>query len=296
VRTQQSTSTPSTPTHPPPVPTHDGLIPQSPLIKEENTTANASTASKQSAKPSTTSRTYTWSRKPTYRLNTHIPDVPFLTTVITQYHATTPNISLTCAYVDNPQTTITAALSILGTAIPTEALQTMFKNDHTASGSTLTAILKENDADKYLRFEDYGTAVANKNLTHGLNALFLGHSGPNFGKNDTNTETFNGSHIILCQIDCEAPKTAHQKRTSQWALFFPHMNTVMTCHNYSDKGNTKHAWVLGTELIEFFKANNHSRIDWRFGKILFPHKANNATDVRLSSAVFIKAKSRNLTL
>jgi hypothetical protein len=165
----------------------------------------------------------------------------------------------------------------------------MFKNDHTALGSTLTAILKENDADKYLRFEDYNTAVANKNLSPGLNALFLGHLGPNFGKNDTNTETFNGSHIILCQIDCEAYKTAHHKRTSQWALFPPHMNTVMTCHNYSDKGNTKHAWVLGTELIEFFEANNHSRIDRRFGKILFPHKADNATDVKLSSAVFITA-------
>jgi hypothetical protein len=199
-------------------------------------------------------------------------------------------------YDDNPQTTITAALNILGIAIPTEALQTMFKNDHTASGSTLAAILKENDADKYLRFEDYGTAVANKNLTHGLNALFLGHLGPNFRKNDTNTEMFNGSHIILCQIDCKAHKTAHHKRTSQWALFSPHMNTVMTCHNTTNKGNTKHAWVLGTELIEFFKNNNHSRIDRRFGKILFPHKSDNATDIRLSSAVFITAKSRNLNL
>jgi hypothetical protein len=73
------------------------------------------------------------------------------------------------------------------------------------------------------------------------------------------------------------------------------MNTVMTCHNTSDKGNTKHAWVLGNELIEFFKADNHGRIDRRFGKIVFSHKSDNATDVRLNSAVFITAKSRNLT-
>jgi hypothetical protein len=214
----------TTTTHPPPATTHEGLIPQSPLIKEEKatTTANASTTGTKSTKPSATPRTYTWSRKPTVRLNVHIPDEPFLTTVITQYHATTPNIPLSCAYDDNPQTTITAALSILGTATPTEALQTMLNNNHTASGSTLTAILMENDADKYLRFEDYSTAVANKNLTPGLNALFLGHSGPNFGKNDTNAETFNGSHIILCQIDCEAPKTAHETDFPVGSVFPPH--------------------------------------------------------------------------
>jgi hypothetical protein len=56
----------------------------------------------------------------------------------------------------------------------------------------------------------------------------------------------------------------------------------------------QHAWVLGNELIEFFKADNHGRIERRFGKIVFPHKSDNATDVRLNSAVFIKAKSKNL--
>jgi hypothetical protein len=172
----------------------------------------------------------------------------------------------------------------------------MFHDNHTASGSTLTAILKENDANKYFRFEDYNTAVANKNLTPGLNALFLGHSGPNFGKSDENTETFNGSHLILCHIGCEAPKTTNQHRTSRLALFFPHMNTVMTCHDCIGNGKTKHAWVLGTELLDFFKVKNQSRIDLRFGKILFPYKADNATDVKLNSAVFITAKSRNLNL
>jgi hypothetical protein len=158
----------------------------------------------------------------------------------------------------------------------------MFKTDNITSGSTLTAILKEN------------TAVVNKGLTRGLSALFLGHLGSNLGKTDTTTETFKGSHIILCQLNCEANKTANHKRTSQWALFSPHMNTVMTCHDTSDKGINKHAWVLGNELIEFFKSDNQARIDRRFGKIVFPHKSDNATDVRLNHSVFITAKSKNL--
>jgi hypothetical protein len=231
-------SYPPNPTHPPPVTTHDGLIPPSPVIKEETTTATASTSTKQSAKPSATSRNYTWSRKPTSRLNTPITDAPFLTTVTTQYPAATPNILLTCAYDDNPRKTITAALNILGIAIPMEAFQTMFKNDHTISGSTLTAILKEND-----------TSSREQKPHFRPQCTFLGHSGPNFGQNDTNTEMFKGSHNILCQIDCEAHKAANHRRTSHLALFSPHMNTVMTCHNTSDKGKIKHAWVLGTELI-----------------------------------------------
>jgi hypothetical protein len=157
---------------------------------------------------------------------------------------------------------------------------------------TLAAILKENNAGNHLQFKDYNAAVADKNLTTGLEALFLGHSGPNFG--DANG--FNNSHLILCQINCEAPKATSQRRTYQWALFFPHMNTVMTCHNCSDGGLTKHAWVLGTKLLDFFKVSNQSRIDQRLGKILFPHKADNSTDVKLNSAVFLTAKSRNLNL
>jgi hypothetical protein len=105
-----------------------GLIPPSPLIKEEQppTTTYAATTDKSSTKPPATKKTYHWSSKPTYRLNVHIHDEPFLTTVITQYPGTSPNILLTCTYDDNPQATLTAVLSILGTTLPTEVLQTMF--------------------------------------------------------------------------------------------------------------------------------------------------------------------------
>jgi hypothetical protein len=74
------------------------------------------------------------------------------------------------------------------------------------------------------------------------------------------------------------------------------MNTVMTCHDCIDSGKTKHAWVSGTEILDFFKANNFSRIDWLMGKIFFPNKADNTTDVKLNSAVFLTAKSRNPNL
>jgi hypothetical protein len=132
---------------------------------------------------------------------THINDETFLTTITTQYPGASTDIPLTCTYDNNPQATLTAALSILGTTLPTEVLQKMFQHNPTRSGSTLAAILKENNADKHFQSEEYNTAVVNRNLTPGLNAFFLGHSGPNFGKTDENTDTFNNNHLILCQID-----------------------------------------------------------------------------------------------
>jgi hypothetical protein len=245
----------------------------------------ASTTNKSLTKPPATPRTYKWFPKPTTKLNTHIHDETFLMTITTQYSGTSPDITLTCTYDNNPQTTLTAALSILGTTLPTEVLQKMFKYKPTESERTLSAILKESNADKHFIFEDYNAAVADRNLTPGLNALFLGHSGPNFGETDKNANTFNNSHIILCQIDCEAPQATNRNRTYQWALFFLHMNTVKACHDYIDSGKTKHTWVFGTEVIDFFKNGNQSRIDRRLGIILFPHKADNATDVKLNSAV-----------
>jgi hypothetical protein len=142
----------------------------------------------------------------------------------------------------------------------------MFQYNLTKSGKTLAAVLKEHYADKHFQFEDYNAAVADRNLTPGLEALFLGHSGPNFG----GATCFNNSHQIRCQMDCEAPKSTNQCQTFQWALFFPHMNTVMTCHERIDSGKTKHAWVLGSDILDFFKDNNSGRIDQRMGKIYFP--------------------------
>jgi hypothetical protein len=170
--------------------------------------------------------TYKCLPKPAAKLNVHIHDNSFLKTIAAEYAGATTDITLSYTYNDNPQATLTAALSILGTTLPAEVLQTMFHYNPTKSGKTLAAILKENNADNHFRFKDYNAAVADKNLTPGLEALFLGHSGPNFGGNG-----FNNSHLILCQIDCEAPKTTNQRGTYQWAPFFPHMNTAMTCHN-----------------------------------------------------------------
>jgi hypothetical protein len=194
-----------------PITTTEGLIPPSPQVKEENlpTTTTTSTSDKSSTEPTATVKTYKWSHLPAAKLNTHIHDASFLKTIATEYAGASTDITLTCTYDDNPQTTLTAALSILGTTLPAEVLQKMFQYNPTQSGRTLAAILKENNADKHFRFEDYNTAVADKNLTPGLEALFLGYWGPNFGDTGGNTNSFNNSHLILCQIDCEAPKSTN---------------------------------------------------------------------------------------
>jgi hypothetical protein len=63
------------------------------------------------------------------------------------------------------------------------------------------------------------------------------------------------------------------------------------CHDCNNSGKTKHAWVLGTDILDFFKDNNQS-----MGEIFFQNKADNTTDVKLNSATFLTAKSRNLNL
>jgi hypothetical protein len=233
------------PAPPPPITNTDGLIPPSPIVKEENhpTTTAASTSDNSLTEPTATVKTYKWSHLPTSKLNTHIHDASFLKTIATEYAGASTDITLTCTYDDNPQATLIAALSILGTTLLAEALQKMFQYNPTQSGKTLAAILKENNADKHFRFEDYDTAVGDKNLTPGLELLFLGYSGPNFGDTNGDTNGFNNSNLFLCQIGCKAPKTTNQRQTYQWALFSPHMNTVMTCHDCNDGGQTKHAWV-----------------------------------------------------
>jgi hypothetical protein len=143
------------------------------------------------------------------KLNTHPHSQrdAFLKTIATEYPGATTNITLTCTYGNNPQATLTAALHILGTTLPADVLQPMFQYNLTKSGKTLAAVLKEHNADKYFHFDDYNAAVADKNLAPGLEALFLGHSGPNLGS----ATGFNNSHPILCQMDCKAPKSTNQR-------------------------------------------------------------------------------------
>jgi hypothetical protein len=250
------------------VPDTGEIIPPSPPVKQKPPTLpiDAPTLAKAAINSPAPVHTYKWSPKPTAKINTHIHNDLFLKTISTEYPGATPNITLTCKYTTNPQATLTAALHILGTTLPEDILQPIFQYDLTKSSKTLAAFLKEHNADKHFQFEDYNAAVADRNLTPGLEALFLGHSGPNFG----GATCFNNSQQIRCQMDCEAPKSTNQRQTFQWALFFPHMNTVMTCHERIGSGKTKHAWVLGSDILDFFKDNNSGRIDQRMGKIYFP--------------------------
>jgi hypothetical protein len=275
-------------------PSASKLIPPSPLIKQESPPkpADASTPKQVAIKPPATVQTYKWSPKPTTDCDTHIRYDSFLKTITTAYPGAAQNIILTCTYANNPQAALTVALQMLGTTLPADVLQGMFKYDLTKSNKTLAAVLKEHNANKHIQFEDYASAVADRNLTPGISALFLGYSGPNFGG-----ETgFTNSHPILCQMESEAPKVTNQRRTYHWQLFLPHMNTIITCHDYEDSGKTKHARVLGTAILDFFKEGNHGRIDQRMEKLIFPYKADNATDLKLISAVFITGKSKNLNL
>jgi hypothetical protein len=184
------------------------IIPPSPPVKQESPTepANAPTPSQASTKPPATVQTYKWSPVSTASCNTHIRNDAFLKTISTEYPGAAQNITLTCKYADNPQATLTAALGLLGITLPADVLQLMFKFDLTKSNKTLAAILKEHKANKHIQFEDYHTAVANKNLTPGIAALFQGYSGPNF-EGETG---FANSHPILCQMESEAPKAKNQ--------------------------------------------------------------------------------------
>jgi hypothetical protein len=123
------------PDPPPPLTNTGGLALPSPLVKEEILVkpADASTSGTISTKTPATVKTYMWHPKPTTKLNTHIHDALFLKTIATEYAGATTDITLTCIYDGNPQVTLTAALSILGTTLLAEVLQKMFQYKPTES-------------------------------------------------------------------------------------------------------------------------------------------------------------------
>jgi hypothetical protein len=132
-------------------------------------------------------------------------------------------------------------LAILDATVPPKFMDKMFASDHTVSPSTINSIFKTNNVDKHFQFRDYATAGSNQNLTGGITGLFTGLSGSNFsGQKGFTTDT-----PLLCQMEMAAPDQANYKKSYQWILFYPRMNLVSTCHNYS----AKHAWTLGKETI-----------------------------------------------
>jgi hypothetical protein len=82
------------------------------------------------------------------------------------------------------------------------------------------------------------------------------------------------------------------KKSYQWILFYPRMNLVSTCHNYS----AKHAWTLGKETIAALAEKNDSFINTRLWKLAFPHKQDNVKSLKFVSAVFVTPTNSNFQL
>jgi hypothetical protein len=210
-----------------------------PKIKKESTHPNSQRAL--FPKPQSTTRTFEWQGNPTNERNHCIGNAAFLKTLPTVFHTTQNTIELRCTYTNNPRATLETLLKILDANVPHEFMDEMFAMDHTVSPNTTNLIFREHNADKHFQFCDYATAAANRNLTAGIAGLFTGLSGSNFyGQHGFTTDT-----PILCQMEMTAPDRGTHKKSYQWILFYPCMNLVSTCHNYS----TKHAWTLGKETI-----------------------------------------------
>jgi len=273
----------------------ENVIPPSPMPKRTGPTSifSAPKPLETDQKPPAQAHTYAWNQLPLTPQNKHIHGNSFLKTIPTVFHFASAAMQLTCTYNENPQATLVAALHLLGTALPAETLTAMFKTNFTSSDKTIDSLFKEHQVNSHFSFTDYATACADKNLDPGYNTLFRGHSGPNFGGD----KGFSNTYPILCQMEIEAPKAVNQKRTYQWTLFFPHMNTIVTCHDFPTKTKVlQHAWVLGRETIDYLKETNNARSDRRLAKLIFPHKSDNATDLKLISAVFLTANSKDIQL
>jgi hypothetical protein len=91
------------------------------------------------------------------------------------------------------------------------------------SGKTLAAFLKEHNADKNFQFEDYNAAVADRNLTSGLAALFQGNSGPNF-RGATGFKV----QLVSTTVTQSFPKwtTKHPNQQTNVKLFSGHCSSL----------------------------------------------------------------------
>jgi hypothetical protein len=154
-------------------------------------------------------------------------------------------------------------------------MDAMFATDHTVSPNAIDSIFRKDNADEHFQFRDYATAAANKNLTAGITGLFTWLSRSNF----SGQHGFTTDSPILCQMEMAAPDRGPHNKSYQWILFYPCMNLVSTCHDYSHK----HAWTLGKETIAALAENEQSFINTCLGKLAFPHKQDNVKSLKFVS-------------
>jgi hypothetical protein len=241
------------------------------------------------SKPRATTRTFEWQGKPTNERNHCIDTAAFLNTLPTVFHTAQNTIDLYYTYTNNPRATLETLLKILDANVPHEFMDTMFATDHTVSPNTINLIFRKHNADKHFQFRDYATAVTDRNLTGGITGLFTGLSGSNF----SGQKGFTMDRPLLCQMEMAAPDRGTHKKSYQWILFYPRMNLVSTCHNYSIN---RHAWTLGKETIAALAENDESFINTRLGKLAFPHKQDNVKSRKFVSTVFIGHNNSNFSV
>jgi hypothetical protein len=160
----------------------------------------------------------------------------------------------------------------------------MFNKDYTIKTTPIHSVLEMNKMGEHFQFKNYKTSVAANGKTQGIFQLLLGASGDNFtGENPLPTE-----HPILCQVTMKAKQKEEEKVNAQWMLFFPTMNTIVTCGN-----EQKQVWAIGKDTHKAIKAKDWDTSTRRVGKMIFPKCDDRVKDIQLLSAVFIAPLNAN---
>jgi hypothetical protein len=179
-------------------------------------------------------------------------------------------------------------LAIVNATVPADFLDQMFKTDYTVNPNTIASIFEKNNAQEHLQYTDYHIAATNRGLTPGIAGMFTGYSGNGFsGENGFTTDA-----PFLCQMERAAEARDPHKKSYQWMLYFPCMNTVASCHNF----NEKHAWSLGQDTIQALHEDNSAKIDTRLGKLAFAAKSDNCKSLKFISAVLVAPLNSNFIL
>jgi hypothetical protein len=228
---------------------------------------------------------YVVSIYPKTKFNRSITNTSFVTTAAAHFpQPTVIPTDLICTFEENPRATFEVAMKLLDCEVPKLKLQTMFNKDYTIKTTPIHSVLEMNKMGEHFQFRNYKTSVAANGKTQGIFQLLLGASGDNFtGENPLPTE-----HPILCQVTMKAKQKEEEKVNAQWMLFFPTMNTIVTCGN-----EQKQVWAIGKDTHKAIKAKDWDTSTRRVGKMIFPKCDDRVKDIQLLSAVFIAPLNAN---
>ena len=229
--------------------------------------------------------TYVVSVFPTTKLNKSITNASFVATAAAHFpQPTLIPTDIICTFEANPRATFEVAMKLLDCEVPKVKLQTMFNKDYTIKTPSIHSVLEMNNMGKHFQFQNYKSTVAANGKTQGIFPLLLGASGENFtGEKQLPTE-----HPILCQVTMKAKQREEEQVKAQWMLFFPTMNTIVTCGNVR-----KQVWVIGEETLKAINDKDSDTATRRVGKMIFPKYDDRVKDIQLVSAVFLAPLNAN---